>query len=155
MPNSPLVISSPLIILNYILAAGAFILSTYFAFKIFSEQRKHNSVDFARGINYILLVCFIMIFLVMVDGFCSWFNIYSFVKPGTPFFEVFESWQNNPLNPAVYTQTAMDWTLFVKNIGIYILKVFSQTAIISFLLIVWFALRAYNRILIGLSGKSQ
>jgi hypothetical protein len=150
MPNSPLVISTPLIVVNYVLAFVAFILSINFAFKIYSEQRKHKSVDFARGINYILLISFLMIFLVMVDGFFSWFNLYSFVKHGTPFSEAFNAWENNTLNPS-----AIDWVSFVINIGIYIMKIFSQTVIISFVLIIWFALRAYNRIIIEKLSKSN
>jgi hypothetical protein len=118
----PILTSNPLIILNYILAGGTLILLIFYFLKIISLENGINYADFRNGINYILLLSFIMIFVVLIYGFFYWFTASSTV--GSNIGE-------NTINLAKYLLR-------------FSLNLFLQTTIISLFLIAWFLLKAFN-----------
>ena len=117
-----LLISNPLMILNYILAIGAFALSVNCFFKILSIKKGITSADFSIRIDYILLLSLIMIFIVLIYGFFYWFS-------------EFYGAENVNVN---------DMPALAKDILAFSINLFFQMTLISFFLIVWFLLKAFS-----------
>ena len=117
----PLLITSPLIILNYILALGIFSLSIFYLFKILSVE-KNSTADFSFGIDFILLISLLMIFIVLIYGFSYWFSEFS-GDDGI---------------------TVTDMSALAKVILEFSINLFFQMTLISFFLIIWFLLKSFK-----------
>ena len=147
MSTIPLLISNPLIILNYIHASAALALSIFYSYKILSLKSGVQSANFSKGINYILLLSFFMIFFVLIYGFYYWFTDSSKVEPIT----------------AVMGLPTQEWfhlhaaaiNIFLKVIAKFSLNIFFQSILISFFLIVWFLLRVFNAMKMKNGGNNN
>jgi hypothetical protein len=130
IPLDKILISSPLSILLCVLALTALVLSLYFFYKIIFMKKS----NLEKSINYILLICFFMIFFVLVDQFQNWSNFYSSILSGKT------TYIYDPNMPTILPRQ------FMISLIVFIIKIFFQSALISFFMIVWFLLRAFNRV---------
>jgi hypothetical protein len=115
--------STPLKILNSLLALTNTALSLNYLLKMPNEKNVENLAKMENGINSILLISFFMVFFFLIDLFCFWFI----------------------LNQHTSIGQVGDTKVIAAAISENLIKVISQLIPISFFLIVWFLLRAYNR----------
>ena len=114
-----LLFSSPLKNLNGFLALFNLILALYYLFKILPETKPEKLAKQEDSINFILLICLVMILIVIADNFiisrAEWALIGS---------------RNFQLTPA--------------GISMSIIKLCFHFSLISFSLIVWFLVREFE-----------
>jgi hypothetical protein len=124
--------SSPLQILNGLIALLCFALSADYFYKLRLLKKGDNHDSIKKGINNILLICFFMIFFISIDQFLSMKRAFSSIS----------SSGIGDLRVIAYGLFQFE-TVLVFNY-----------ASISFFLIVWYVLRAYSLVKKGLSEKN-
>jgi hypothetical protein len=126
-----IIYSNPLRIINGFLALICFVLSMNYLYKLRLSKKTGKSVDIGKNINNILLLCFFMIFFISIDEFFNWAEIIS----------------------SFATSGIGDPRVIAAGLSNFEIVMVFHCAIITFFLIAWYLLRAYNLINKKLSEK--
>lgn len=125
-------LSGPFFILNGILIVVNLTLAVINLFKLLSRKSSEKLAGMDRGINCILLICFIMIFFTYMD----------------PIFGLIRA------NFSIASAGTGDPRVILSGIVKFLLPMNINLAFCSFFLIVWFLLRAYHRLILEQAEKS-